>query len=135
MRVRVLAGSLTLATLAAASPALAQSSDTTAARGQYTAEQATRGEQVFRRICSECHETLEYTVPEFRSKWNGRPAFELFDLIRSTMPEESPGSLSAEQYADVLAYIMKLNTAPAGAKALPTADAELKKVKLELPGR
>jgi mono/diheme cytochrome c family protein len=109
--------------------------DTTrAGMSTYTAEQATRGEQVFRRVCAECHETLEYNGPEFRSKWNGRPAFDLFDLMRSTMPEESPGSLPAQQYADVLAYMLKLNAAPPGTAPLPSADAELKKLKLDIPG-
>jgi mono/diheme cytochrome c family protein len=112
----------------------AQGSDTSRAPSSgYTAEQATRGDLIFRRVCAECHETLEYTGPEFRSKWNGRPAFELFDLIRSTMPEEAPGSLTAQQYADVLAYMLKLNTVPAGQTPLPTADADLKKVRLEIP--
>ena len=108
--------------------------DSTArAASLYTAEQASRGEQVYRRICVECHETLEYTGSEFRAKWNGRPAFELFDLIRSTMPEEAPGSLTAQQYADVLAYMMKLNAVAPGQTPLPTDTDALKKLKLDIP--
>jgi cytochrome c5 len=41
---------------------------TRAGMSTYTAEQATRGEQVFRSVCAECHETLEYNGPEFRAK-------------------------------------------------------------------
>ena len=99
----------------------------------YTAAQATRGEQVYRRVCVECHETLEYTGSEFRAKWNGRPAFELFDLLRTTMPEETPGSLTAQQYADVLAYMMKLNAVAPGPAAMPTDDETLKRIKLDIP--
>jgi mono/diheme cytochrome c family protein len=107
--------------------------DSTPPASLYTAEQATRGEQVYRRICIECHETLEYTGSEFRAKWNGRPAFELFDLVRSTMPEETPGSLSAQEYADVLAYMMKLNAVAPGAAPMPTNSDALKKLKLDIP--
>jgi hypothetical protein len=48
------------------------------------------------------------------------------------VPEETPGSLRAQQYADVLAYMLKRNSAPAGSTPLPAADAELKKLKLAL---
>jgi S-disulfanyl-L-cysteine oxidoreductase SoxD len=40
------------------------------------------------------------------------------------MPQDRPGSLSAEEYADVVAYILRLNGRPAGERELP-ADAAL----------
>ena len=99
----------------------------------YTTEQAARGERVYANVCVECHEKLEYTGPEFRAKWNNRPAFELFDLVRSTMPDENPGTLPTQDYADVLAYMMKLNGVPAGKTPMPVDEETLKKLKIVIP--
>lgn len=99
----------------------------------YTADQAARGERVYANVCVECHEKLEYTGPEFRAKWNNRPAFELFDLVRSTMPDENPGTLPTQDYADVLAYMMKLNGVPAGKTPMPVDEETLKKLKIVIP--
>ena len=100
----------------------------------FTETQATRGEAVYQKVCIECHEKLEYTGADFRSKWNNKPVFDLFDLLRSTMPDENPGTLSAQEYIDVVGYMMKLNGVPVGTTPLPTDPALLKKIKIELPG-
>jgi len=48
------------------------------------------------------------------------------------MPLHSPGSLSKEQYADVLAYLLASSCYPAGDKTFPQQDdAELKNVELQ----
>lgn len=99
----------------------------------YSEAQAVRGSGVYQRVCIECHEKLEYTGPDFRTKWNNKPVFDLYDLLRSTMPDQNPGTLSNQEYIDVVGYMMKLNGVPAGKTALP-ADAEaLKKIKISLP--
>jgi mono/diheme cytochrome c family protein len=99
----------------------------------FTEAQASRGEAVYQRSCLECHEKLEYTGADFRTKWNGKPVFDLFDLVRSTMPDEKPGTLSNQEYIDVVGYMMKLNGVPAGSTALPTDPALLKTIKIEIP--
>lgn len=99
----------------------------------YTPEQATRGEKVYVNVCVECHEKLEYTGPEFRAKWNTRPVFELFDLLRTTMPDENPGTLTAQEYADVVGYMMKLNGVLPGKAPLPADADALKKLKIVIP--
>ena len=134
--VRVL-GAVFCATVSAAD-ARAQRTDTTppapAARPSlYTAAQAARGEQVYINVCVECHEKLEYTGPDFRVKWNGRAAFDLVDLLRTTMPDSDPGILPAQDYVDVVAYMMKLNGVLVGKTALPLDDAALKTIKIEIP--
>lgn len=101
----------------------------------YTAEQAVRGERVYQNVCIECHEKLEYTGADFRVKWNGRTVFDLFDLLRTTMPDEDPGILSRQEYADVLGYMLKLNGVPPGATPVSTDDAALKKVKIDIPAK
>ena len=113
--------------LAAVSPAaLAQSSKSTGTKsvgnatkatgsaGFYTAVQAARGEKVFAAQCVTCHARKDMSSPDFQLKWNGRTVHDLFERLQSTMPESDPGSLLVEEYADVVAYLMKLNGMPAG---------------------
>ncbi|HKS06146.1 MAG TPA: c-type cytochrome [Gemmatimonadaceae bacterium] len=131
----VVAACVLIAAPLAAQQKPAQSAPANSAQSSslYTAEQATRGEKVYANVCVECHEKLEYTGPEFRAKWNNRPAFELFDLLRSTMPDENPGTLPTQDYADVLAYMMKLNGVPAGKTPMPIEAEALKKLKIVIP--
>jgi mono/diheme cytochrome c family protein len=99
----------------------------------YTEEQAGRGAEVFSGVCVECHARKDFSDEQFRGKWRGRTAFDLFERIRSTMPESNPGSLERSSYLDVVAYIVKLNTLPAGSVAMPDDEAALKKQTLTFP--
>ncbi len=101
--------------------------------GRYTAEQAGTGAVVFTRVCIECHETKDMSSADFRAKWSGRPAFDLFELIRSTMPDGNPGSLSRQEYAASVAYIMKLNGLVPGVTSLPSDSVALAAITLLLP--
>ena len=101
--------------------------------GPYTAEQANRGEKVFQDICSMCHTPTQFSGPAFLRAWNGATAYDLFTLIRTTMPFDNPGQLGREQYADVMAYVLRLNGSRPGARELPSDDAGLRQVKIELP--
>lgn len=99
--------------------------------GSYTVEQAARGQDVFRRICAACHAPIQFTSSGFRDGWNGRTAFELFDQIRTTMPQDNPGRLRREQYADVVAYLFKLNGQPAGSSQLAADSESLRRVQIQ----
>jgi mono/diheme cytochrome c family protein len=90
----------------------------------YTVEQATRGQRVFTTVCSVCHGRNEFTGPIFAFTWMAEPVGGLFQHISTNMPQDRPGSLSGEQYAAVVAYILQLNGRPSGNQELP-ADAEL----------
>jgi hypothetical protein len=48
-----------------------------------------------------------------------------------TMPFDSPGKLTAEQYADVIAYIFSANKFPAGDKELAHDTAPLQTIQLD----
>jgi mono/diheme cytochrome c family protein len=100
-------------------------------RGAYTEAQAARGEATYRANCTSCHATSAYLGDAFARAWDGRTAFDLFDLIRTTMPIDNPGRLSREQYADIVAYLFKLNRLPAGDRPLPADDEGLKQVRIE----
>jgi mono/diheme cytochrome c family protein len=110
-----------------AAPAPAQST----LRGAYTEAQAAQGEATYRANCTSCHATSAYTGDAFVRAWDSRTAFDLFDLIRTTMPIDNPGRLSREQYADIVAYLFKLNRLPAGDRPLPADDEGLKQVRIE----
>ena len=102
--------------------------------GVYTAEQATRGEATFTSICTGCHTTATYATPAFAKKWNGRPVGELFTVIAETMPEDFPGTLTPAEYAQVVAYLLKLNRMPAGAEDLPADADALNKIRFDIAG-
>ena len=117
-----------------AAPARAQDSAATALAtitSFYTPEQAARGEKVYRARCTRCHAPTAYTGEEFTRVWETRTAFELFDLLSTTMPDDEPGDLKPEEYVDVVAYIFKLNGLPPGKQPLPTDPEALKQVRIE----
>jgi mono/diheme cytochrome c family protein len=101
--------------------------------GVYTAAQATRGEETYMAICVACHPRGTYTTPAFRTAWNGRPLSDLFDLVREKMPKSDPGSLTPAEYAQSIAYLLKINDVPAGEHELPPDGEGLKKIRIEWP--
>lgn len=92
----------------------------------YTMEQATRGETLYAERCARCHgDTLggmesapALTGTTFYSNWEGEALEALFERIRSSMPQDKPGSLTRPQNADILAYILRVGSYPAGTSAL-----------------
>jgi polar amino acid transport system substrate-binding protein len=51
--------------------------------------------------------------------------------MSTTMPEDNPGSLKPQQYADVVAYFLELNGYPEGKAELDPAA--IKTIKFEKP--
>lgn len=100
--------------------------------GVYTAAQASRGEQTYYSICVACHPKGTYTAPAFREKWNGHLLSELYSFLSTQMPKEQPGTLEPEEYADVIAYLLKINGAPAGKKDLPANEKALKWIRISM---
>jgi mono/diheme cytochrome c family protein len=90
----------------------------------FTLDQATRGQLVFTTVCAVCHGRNEFTGPIFALTWMADPVGHLFQHISTAMPQDRPGSLSAEEYASIVAYFLQLNGRAAGDRELP-ADAEL----------
>lgn len=101
--------------------------------GVYTAAQAERGQAVFRSKCASCHAPNRFTDDLFYSSFAGKPLFEMFDVISDSMPEDNPGSLKKEEYADVIAYLLKLNNFPAGTTEVPTDKDGLSAIMMEKP--
>jgi mono/diheme cytochrome c family protein len=90
--------------------------------GVYTAEQAKRGEALYKTHCVACHgDTLQgaeaapaLVGDTFNGTWEGVTLAELFDRMRTTMPQNAPGSLSRVQNAEILAFILQSGKFPAG---------------------
>lgn len=99
----------------------------------YTAAQADRGKKAFAGNCTTCHDTARFTGDEFIKHWSGQPLHAIFDLMRTTMPEDNPGGLQPQQYADILSYFLQLNGFPAGADELKGTDDAMRAVKMEAP--
>ena len=101
--------------------------------GVYTAAQADRGQAVFRSKCASCHAPNRFTDDLFYTSFAGKPLWEMFDVISDSMPEDNPGSLKKEEYADVIAYLLKLNNFPTGETDLPIDKDALSAILMEKP--
>lgn len=123
-----------LATLASTS--LAQNAATDSARssrdGVYTTGQADRGRDVYAMSCVSCHTPDSHSGPAFTATWDGRPLGELFVYISETMPKSEPGSLVPQEYALVLAYLLRMNGMPAGQTELPPDRAALQRIRFDV---
>lgn len=92
--------------------------------GIYAEAQAERGRASFRGVCAECHYSSEFRDQKFGFKWGRRTVGDLFRDIVRNMPEDDPGSLSDQEYVDLVAYILQLNGFLPGSVDLP-ADEEV----------
>jgi S-disulfanyl-L-cysteine oxidoreductase SoxD len=120
-----------MASLTAQATAQSDSTAKVTPAGIYTAAQAERGKATHEAECTSCHGTEDYSAEAFTKAWGGRTAFDFFDLLRTTMPNDDPGKLKREQYADVVAYILSINGYPAGEQELPSDDEALKALKID----
>lgn len=120
------------AQIASAEPESAPRVPEALSSGLFTSSQASRGERRFQQLCADCHRNVEIT----RSWFSGtvhHTAADLMAVMSTTMPETSPGSLSPDQYADILAFLLRLNNYPAGEKELPADPAVLTNVPIPAP--
>lgn len=103
------------------------------ADGIYTLGQADRGEVLYDEQCVACHGSINQLTPDmaalladhtFRARWEQRSIGELFDLIQVEMPQDNPGSLTDNQVAELLAFILRGNRRPEGEQLL-SSDSEV----------
>ncbi len=107
-----------------------------AASGVYSEKQATRGETAYRTNCARCHlDNLKgndmapaLADDAFFASWESKSVRALYSLILSTMPSDSPGTLSENDVLDVVAYILQTNGFPAGKDELTRDKAEKSRI-------
>ena len=111
--------------------ASAQAPQKTTNDGVYTAAQAERGKKAFSASCTTCHDTDRFSGATFTDAWAGKPMKEIWDVASGTMPEDNPGSLKQQEYADILAYFLSLNAFPAGEAELAPGAGPMANIKIE----
>ena len=107
--------------------------------GAYSEGQAKRGGELYGQECGSCHgQTLgggeaapSLVGRDFIQAWAGMTVADLFERIRVSMPQDSPGRLSRQQYADIVARILNANEFPAGQNELGREAAVLKQILIE----
>jgi mono/diheme cytochrome c family protein len=95
--------------------------------GVFTVEQAERGMALAEENCVMCHAANLRGGPgappiagaEFLFIWSTQSVNSLFDFLKLNMPPLDPGSLSDQEYADVVAAILSSSNFPAGETELP----------------
>ena len=134
---RALPISLAIALGALVAVASAQSQSVWA--GVYSGDQARRGEPVYAANCGSCHglslEGGEMAPPlaggQFNANWNGLSLGDLLERIRISMPANSPGSLTRQQYVDIMAYMLSIGAFPEGKSDLPVQTDVLKTIRFD----
>ena len=109
--------------------------------GIYTEVQAGRGQKIYTDSCASCHaddlsgggQAPALSGKDFNVDWNDLAMSDLYDRTHGTMPADKPGSLTAEQSADVIAYLLKKDGFPAGPTELPADPVALKTIKFVSP--
>ena len=112
------------------------SDDSDQGKGWFTAEQSERGRSEYERSCSICHQSSllgEQYAPAlkgnaFLRNWEDGTVAHLYTFVRERMPVGSPGSLTDQQYIDVVAYILSQNGLPTGGDELSPVVEELEEL-------
>jgi hypothetical protein len=116
-------------------PVLAQSAKLNGQRstgqGVYSREQWMRGRDVYAGLCAGCHPAVTHVGPQFTTSWAGKKLSDLFGFLRERMPKNDPGSLSEQEYVDVMSYMLRLNGMPAGIDEMPADSVALTKIRID----
>jgi mono/diheme cytochrome c family protein len=131
----IMAGAVATGTATAAIRA-AQEATKTTWDGVYSETQAQKGETLYNDTCAKCHgpdgaggDAPDLVGGGFASDWETSTLGQLFDRTRIDMPQDHPGSLSRDEAAALVAYLLRLNGFPAGQSDLPTAGEYLSLIK------
>ncbi len=111
--------------------AAAQDSVRSTMSGVYTAEQATKGKEVFNGLCVGCHTSVSQSGPDFAKRWMGKLLWEFYAYVSKLMPDSAPATLSEDEYVMVTAYVLKLNGMPPGERQLSADTLVLQRIRID----
>lgn len=109
--------------------------------GAYTDAQSERGKAAYEQQCSFCHLSdlrgQGFAPPlvedAFVQRWQDGNLGDLFTIVKLTMPQDKPASLTDREYSEIVAYLLKSNRYPAGQQELIPDPATLKAVTFKRP--
>jgi mono/diheme cytochrome c family protein len=110
--------------------------------GVYTADQATRGQALYKTHCGYCHRddligggseagAPALKGPIFTIRWRDQPIADMFVTIGTTMPQNKPDTLTPQVVVDIVSFLLKSNNMPPGTSELPPDLDALKTVFME----
>jgi mono/diheme cytochrome c family protein len=99
---------------------------------QFTVGQAAAGAEVYKATCAKCHASSQWQGSLFAANWRDRRLSDFHDLVTTTMPQDNPGSLTAQQYVDVTAYVLQLAGFPSGSVPLRGDSAMLRHARITI---
>ena len=73
------------------------------------------------------------TGGEFTSNWNDLSLGDLFERMRISMPQNAPGSLSRQQNADILAFVLQARATHRPARPNSDADRDAERHQVRSP--
>ena len=118
----------------------------TVSDGIYTEEQSERGELEYMRTCKKCHQRdlmgdfIEDAPPligdDFLAEWNPWTVGDLFEFLTTDMPPKPKDrrDITAQNYADILAFILMKNGYPSGDADLAAGYEPLAEIEMN-PGK
>ncbi len=92
------------------------------------AAQSGQGAQLFQAYCERCHANSEMSA-RLEASWMGRSAQDLYERIKTTMPAESPGSRSDDEYLAMTAHLLGMVSIEVPQTLASAADLETVAIK------
>jgi mono/diheme cytochrome c family protein len=93
----------------------------------FSADQAKAGKATYDAKCAGCHDGgamgPELWGDPFLTSWENKSVGTFFERIKTTMPEDSPGSLTESEILNVIAYVLQTNGFAAGDTAMQNGSA------------
>ena len=119
------------AACALALPAAASAAACATGQGDYTVAQAGAGKTLFMTHCAACHKAdlrgnsgPALAGPDFDSylHFSKISAQQILDFMKTQMPYQAPGSLPADDYTKIFAFILQSNGYKSGDQQLTPAN-------------
>ena len=99
--------------------------------GVFTDVQAKRGQQVYAGTCASCHQPTSHQGATFTQNWDRHALADLFQYVSTQMPQDNPGVLAPNDAADVVAFLLKIYSMPAGTTELAPDTVAMKKILID----
>jgi cytochrome c5 len=98
--------------------------------GVYSAEQASRGKDIYANLCKSCHNPS--VGDAFAKRWAGKTLLDMFTYIYENMPDNNPKSVDEATDADIIGYLMQSTGMPVGTRDVPIVPDSLKLIRIEI---